>query len=123
MSWCFFFFNRHLHHTFLIPFALFYNEMVTVGKYRDRKSGTIANLQEYGTTDGGLILSMRLVVCCRRVVLFVCLFVFFRYIFFRQVLLRRLKSTIGHAETHSSRHWECKCLTQLQSLVAHHLKQ
>lgn len=52
------------------PFALFYNEMVTVGKYRDRKSGTIANLQEYGTTGGVLILSMRVGVCRRRVVLF-----------------------------------------------------
>lgn len=73
-------FYRHLHHTFLIPFALFYNEMVTVGKYRDRKSGTIANLQEYETADGILILNMRLVVCCRRVFLFLFYF-FFQYIF------------------------------------------
>lgn len=64
------------------PFALFYNEMVTVGKYRDRKSGTIANLREYGTTDGVLILSMRLVVCWPLCCLiFFLLFFFFRYIF------------------------------------------
>lgn len=76
-------FPRRLHLTFFDPpFALFYNEMVTVGKYRDRKSGTIANLREYGTTDGVLILSMRLVVCWPSccLVVFLLLF-FFRYIF------------------------------------------
>lgn len=75
--------------------------MVTVGKYIEtERSGTIAgNLQEYGTINCVLILSMRFVN-----LLLPC---YFLYIFFRQVLFIRLKSTIGHAENAQVTSLEC----------------
>lgn len=75
--------------------------------YRDKKSGTIANLQEYGTINCVLILSMRFVN-----LLLPCYH--FLYIFFRQVLFIRLKSTICHAKNAQFTPLGMQCLIQLQ---------
>lgn len=94
------FFDPHLY--------LFYNEMVTVGKYiKTERVALLQPCRSMETINGVVILSMRFVN-----LLLPCYY--FLYIFFRQVLFIRLKSTIGHAENAQFTSLGMQCLIQLQ---------
>lgn len=93
---------------FWSPFVLFYNEMVTVGKYiKTERVALLQPCRSMETINGVVILSMRFVN-----LLLPCYY--FLYIFFRQVLFIRLKSTIGHAENAQFTSLGMQCLIQLQ---------